>query len=128
MFGKIKSLGGLGNLGKIVKELPKIQKVIKASLDNFSKSNSKEVFQKGLITIYARGDVIKNIEMSKEYIKMLAKDQKMAEDILVSSISAMTSKVKSKKMEMLKKDALDAGVSPELVSQVSDNDILSGHI
>jgi DNA-binding protein YbaB len=128
MFNKLKSLGGLGNLSKIVKDLPKIQKIIKTSLENFSKSNSKESFQKGLITIYTRGDVIKNIEMSKEYITMLGKDKKMAEDILVSSISTMTAKVKSKKMEMLKKDALDAGVSPELVSQVSDNDLLSGHI
>jgi DNA-binding protein YbaB len=119
-----KGKGGLGAMAGMLKDLPKIQKVIKTSLSKFESMEYQEVYQ-NMLTFNMQGSRIKNLAYSESYIELLGDDKELAEDMMVSGISHIQTLSETKKKQKLEADAKISGLNPALVNQIFNDELVS---
>ena len=119
-----KGKGG-GNPMKLFTQLPKIQSTIQKSLKEFSQQEIIEDFHNGMVKVKYLGDEIKGITLSDELVSIVSDDKEMAEDLIVSAIKSMNSKINEERMKKLEIDAKNSGVDPTIVQQVFSNPMVS---
>lgn len=112
-------------MAKMATELPKIQRIIKSSLEEFSNLKMENDFQ-NLIVFKTVGDTIKEVIYSEDYIKMIDEDKEMASDVLVSGINSTLSKINETRMQKLEKDAIANKLSPQIVQQMFSGELMNG--
>lgn len=122
--GKNSAFGG-NNPMKMLADLPKIQKAIQISLDEFSEKNIEKEFHAGLVKISSKGEKINDIHMSDELIKMLSEEKEVGQDIIVASITSMNAYINEQRMIKIEEDAKNSGFNPQIVNQIFNNGALS---
>ena len=116
---------GIGNMAKMFGDLPKVQKIIQVSLAEFAEMEREETHQ-DMIVFRTKGDQVKSVTYLDSYINLIAEDKEMAEDLLISGLNSIQSKLNQLRMEKLERDAVKSKLSPQLVKQIFNNELLSG--
>jgi DNA-binding protein YbaB len=116
--------GGLGNMAKMMTELPKVQRIVKESLEKFGDVQGQHDYR-GLITFYTQGESIKDVEYSDAYVQEIQNDKDMAQSLMVAGFNETLSKINNERMKFIEDQAKQSKLNPALVQQIFANDLLN---